>query len=215
MALVSQAAFAGMHDVSRKTVTKWKSQGRVVLDGDKVDVDKSDALLRDGGLGRFGERKRPSGPTEKPKATPERKRAGLSPADARPASHPKNDTGPLPDLDKILDDADAYIQAVTTGDYASQAQAERIKENALALKHVLDVRERAGLLVEMAIAEKVLFELARADRDAWLNWPARIGPLLAAELGIEADRVTNALEAHVRKHLDDLGEPEPDFSGES
>ena len=66
--------------------------------------------------------------------------------------------------------------------------------------------------MELALAEAVFFELTRSYRDAWSNWPVRIGPLLAAELGLEADRVTEALTAHVHTHLADLGEPEPDFT---
>lgn len=86
------------------------------------------------------------------------------------------------------------------------------KENYQALLKQLEYEQKSGSLVDLATAENVLFEAARAQRDSWLSWPARIGPLLAAELGIdEADRVTEFLTAHVHKHVAKLGIPDADF----
>ena|SRR5581483_296926 len=91
-------------------------------------------------------------------------------------------------------------------------EALRRKENYLALLKELEFKQKEGSLVELEVAEQVLFEDARAQRDAWLNWPARVGPLIAADLGLEADRVTEILTEHVHKHIAELGEPEVDFS---
>ena len=93
---------------------------------------------------------------------------------------------------------------------ASHAYAEalRRKENYLALLRQLEYENKSGSLVELEVAEKILFEQARASRDAWLNWPTRVGPLLAADLGLEADRVVGALTEYVHKHISQLGEPE-------
>lgn len=105
-----------------------------------------------------------------------------------------------------------FIADMLAGRFASHGQAERIKENALAFKHLLAARRAAGALVEIDTAEAVLFETFRASRDAWLNWPTRVAPLLAADLGLEADRVTEVLTLHVHQHLAELGEPEADFA---
>lgn len=67
-------------------------------------------------------------------------------------------------------------------------------------------------VVDIELAEQVLFNSARATRDAWLNWPSRVGPLLAADLGLDADRVSEALTRYVREQLEELGEPEADFA---
>ena len=88
------------------------------------------------------------------------------------------------------------------------AEALRRKENYLALLRQLEYENKSGSLVELEVAEKILFEQARASRDAWLNWPTRVGPLLAADLGLEADRVVGALTEYVHKHISQLGEPE-------
>ena len=135
-------------------------------------------------------------------AAPEPQPHGGALRRARKADREDPDGDALAALDELL----------LGGQRLSLAEAERIKENALALKHVLDARQRSGALVALERAEATLFELARASRDSWLNWPARIGPLLAADLGVAADQVTEKLTAHVHAHLADLGEPEPDFT---
>jgi len=114
----------------------------------------------------------------------------------------------LPDEDESLEGQALWLLengGVATRDYA---EALRLKENYLALLRQLEYEQKSGALVSLEIAEKILFEQARASRDAWLNWPTRIGPLLAADLGLEADRVVGALTEYVHKHISQLGEPE-------
>ena len=96
----------------------------------------------------------------------------------------------------------------------SRAEAEQIKQNALAAKHLLEVRIRSGELVEVAEAEALFFDSFRSERDAWLNWPVRIAPLIAAQFDIDVDLLTEALAHHVNDHLNARGEPDPDFAGE-
>jgi hypothetical protein len=106
-------------------------------------------------------------------------------------------------------DFDEFARRVLGGDFPALATSERVKAAALALKQALDAQKRAGALIELALAEGVLFEVARQARDAWINWPAKIGPLLAADLGLEAATVVEALTPHVQQQLEDLGEPQP------
>jgi hypothetical protein len=93
----------------------------------------------------------------------------------------------------------------------TKAEAERQKEINLARLRRLEFEEKAGKLVEMAKAEKVLFEAAKAARDMWMNWPARIAPMVAADLGVDADKAAEVLTAYVHEQLSQLGEPEADF----
>ena len=120
-------------------------------------------------------------------------------------SHAAN---PLPVDGETLEEEAARL--LESGGEASHdyAEALRRKENYLALLRQLEYEKKSGSLVELEIAEKILFEQARASRDAWLNWPTRVGPLLAADLGLEADRVVGALTEYVHKHISQLGEPE-------
>jgi len=66
-----------------------------------------------------------------------------------------------------------------------------------------------GELVDRAQAIGHVFRLARTERDAWLNWPARISAPLAAQLGVDPHALRVALEAAVREHLQELGELRP------
>lgn len=112
----------------------------------------------------------------------------------------------LPDAAKSLIESGA-VQLV------SYAEALQRKENYLGLLRRLEYEQKSGTLIELTVAQGVLFDAFRAQRDAWLNWPTRVGPLLAAHLGIdEADRLTEALTAHVHKQIADLGEPDGEFA---
>jgi hypothetical protein len=63
-----------------------------------------------------------------------------------------------------------------------------------------------GELVDRSQAVAHVFKLARAERDAWLNWPARISSQMAAGLGVDAHVLHVALDAAVRQQLQDLGD---------
>ena len=208
MASVTQAEFARLKGVSRKTVTGWKQQGRLVMAGDLVDVDASQALL----LGASSARS--SG-----------KRASVTPAVTHPPEvtrvtrfEPQPHGGALKreqreeDDDPVeLIDSDQFLAEVMSGKVHKLVHSERVKEGALAAKQVIAARLAAGQVVELQVAETVLFNAARAARDSWLNWPSRVGPLIAADLNLPADRVTEVLTTHVQSHLAELGEPEADF----
>jgi hypothetical protein len=113
---------------------------------------------------------------------------------------------------ETLDEA-AMRLALATAPFP-RAEAERIKENYLALLKKLEFEQKEGSLVEMDVAVRVLFEASRAARDSWLNWPSRVGPLVAADLGLEADRVTEVLTGYVHQQIAQLGEPSADFTGQ-
>ncbi len=66
-----------------------------------------------------------------------------------------------------------------------------------------------GELVDRAKALAHVFKLARAERDAWLNWPARVSSQMAAELGVDAHALHVMLEREVCRHLEELGDPAP------
>ena len=64
-------------------------------------------------------------------------------------------------------------------------------------------------LVDRAQAVAHVFKLARIERDAWLNWPARVSGQMASTLGLDAHQMHVALETAVREHLIELGELRP------
>ncbi|UZW61846.1 elements of external origin [Lysobacter enzymogenes] len=88
----------------------------------------------------------------------------------------------------------------------SYAQARTANEVLKAQHHKLRIAQLRGELIDRQQAVGQVFALARAERDAWLNWPARISSMLAAELGVDPHVMHVALEREVRQHLSELGD---------
>lgn len=180
--LESQAAFARRQGVSKNAVSKWKSAGYLIVRDGLVDVEATEARLAEAGLGRF----------RAPEAV-----------------------NPKPEVDDPVDAAagelDRFTARVLTGALPSEADSAKVKQAALAAKRGVEAQVAAHAVVPRTVAERVFFEAARQIRDAWQGWPARVGPLMAADLGLEIDRVVEVLTEHVQAHLADLGEPIPDL----
>jgi hypothetical protein len=90
-------------------------------------------------------------------------------------------------------------------------QARTAHEIAKAHLARLKLQERRGELVDRTSAAALVFRLAREERDAWINWPARVSALMAAELGVEAHPMQKILETYVRSQLIELAEVRPEF----
>lgn len=88
----------------------------------------------------------------------------------------------------------------------SYAQARTANEVLKAQHHKLRIAQLRGELIDRQQAVGQIFALARAERDAWLNWPARISSMLAAELDVDPRAMHVALEREVRQHLSELGD---------
>jgi hypothetical protein len=100
-------------------------------------------------------------------------------------------------------------------------QARTANEVLKAQERRLRLQQMKGELVDRAKAVAQVFRLAREERDAWVNWPARVAAMMAAELSascseaaggtVEVDqhRLHTVLERHVREHLAELAEIRP------
>ena len=80
-------------------------------------------------------------------------------------------------------------------------QARTVNEVVKAQTNKVRLARLKGELVDRHQAIAHVFKLARTERDAWLNWPARISAQMAARLGVEAHTLHVALDAAVREHL--------------
>lgn len=205
MSTLNQARFAELHSVSRKTVTIWKARGWLVMQGSLVDVEASNARLdkyRDASDARATRgKKRPSSGNKVTgnKVTPSAQRDVAAGIDFLPG--------------ESVDDAAERLTAGAAVDLQMPVEeAKRIKEVYLALLNRLDYEQKSGALIELTLAQQIIFDAFRGQRDSWLNWPVRVGPVIAAELGIEAtDRVVELLTAHVHQQISALGEVSSDF----
>ncbi len=188
---VSIREFARLDGCSDKLVRRAIGEGKLTLSAD----GKLDAALAGSGWRRTN--RRAADGADKGADT-----GGMSAPLRTPAGNPLDPA--------TIDDTD-FIANVLAGRYFDVAMAERVKENGLAAKNLLAARKEAGDVVDLEVAQAVLFEQARAFRDAWQNWPNRVAPLIAAKLGMAVEPVLEALNEHVHQQLSDLGEPDADF----
>jgi hypothetical protein len=72
-------------------------------------------------------------------------------------------------------------------------QARTANEVLKAQERRLRLQRLKGELVHRAKAVAQVFKLARDERDAWVNWPARVAAMMAAELEVDPHQVVPAL----------------------
>jgi hypothetical protein len=88
-------------------------------------------------------------------------------------------------------------------------QARTANEVLKAQERRVRLQRMKGELVDRAKAMAQVFKLARDERDAWVNWPARVAAMMAAELELDTHKLHTVLERHVREHLAELAEIRP------
>lgn len=204
---LSQADFARRRSVSRKTVTGWKQKGILVLnEAGLIDVEASEWNLDQRPANYRG------GVTHRPvRAVPGN----------TVSAEPKAPAKPKPDTWQTIGEVMPRPGAVPTEGVDDEAGLDptnlplplaiRRKESFLGLQRKQEVEKNEGKLVDRDAAEKLFFDQARDVRDAWLSWPARVAIPMADELKVDPRALTAILNAYVKQHLSELGDPEADF----
>lgn len=100
-------------------------------------------------------------------------------------------------------------QAPNSASGTSLLQARTVNEVVKAQTNKVRLARLKGELVDRPLAIAHVFKLARSERDAWLNWPARVSAQMAAKLGVDTHAMHVALEAALREHLQELGDLRP------
>jgi phage terminase Nu1 subunit (DNA packaging protein) len=191
---MNQSEFAALHDVSRKTVTKWKERGWLVFAGDEIDVDASNANLkryrRDGAPAVTQSVTQPAKGNKRKTVTQAASEVTLAPGESADDAAGRILTGAVELLD--FDEARCF------------------KENYLGLKAQLEYDRDSGLVVDVTeVAKAVGAEYAKV-RTRLLSIPAEQAPRLhrcktPAELqDILQEIITEALEELTR---DGAGNP--------
>ena len=166
--LVSQAEFAKLMNVSRKTVTVWKQDGRLVMTGNKVDVEASKRLIEQTGGTRPDVAERHAaartGKKSDPKTeTPQEKFAAMRAA-AAPQAEPAEKIG-------------NSLQA-----------ARAVKEKYAALKAKAEYETLIGDLVPREDVDAAMRFIGASVRAALDVLPDQTAPLVAP--------ITNLAECH-------------------
>ena len=68
----------------------------------------------------------------------------------------------------------------------------------------LKTERMRGQLIEREQIERQVYARFRQLRDSWLSWPARIGALMASDLGVDQADLLAILEQYVQTQLADL-----------
>ncbi len=128
----------------------------------------------------------------------------------KPSTTPKVSAAPFPDTARpaAREPAEPVAPALSAGS-TSLLQARTVNEVVKAQTNKVRLARLKGDLVDRSQAIAHVFRLARTERDAWLNWPARISAQMAAKLDVDAHTLHVALENAVREHLMELGELKP------
>ena len=194
---LSERQYAARVGLSRGAIQKAKAAGRLVLHEDgSIDAEASDA----------------------------RRAAMTDPSKSRRTTASK--LKPVPDaaVSAVGDTLrEQGLAAPPVGSGTTFLQAKTANEVLKAQERRIRLQKLKGELIERAGALALVFRLAREERDAWVNWPARAAALMAAELSascsdatgrqitVEPVAMQKVLEKHVRAHLDELAEVRPDF----
>jgi hypothetical protein len=184
---LSIRAYAKARGVSHVAVLKAAKAGRVPLEPDgTIDPAKADAAWQRS-------------------TDPGRGKAKAKPTSAGDKLRPVAEAA-LGSVRETLKE-----QGLPTGGNVTFVQARTAHEIAKAHLARLRLQRMKGELVDRARATALVFRLAREERDSWLNWPARVAALVAADLGVEAHAVQKLIETHVRGHLAELAEIRAEF----
>jgi hypothetical protein len=191
---ISIRAYARHRGVSHVAVLRAIKTGHITAESDgSIDIAKADAAWQ-----------RSSDPAKARKPKPK--------ADAKLQPVPDAAVGSVRDTLKE--------QGLPASGSVTFVQARTAHEIAKAHLARLKLQERRNEIVDRSKATALVFRLAREERDAWINWPARSAALMAAELSsangdttalIGAHQMQKVLEAHVRAHLAELATIRPEF----
>lgn len=107
---------------------------------------------------------------------------------------------------ETLRDAGADLVPGAGGGEVSFLRARMANEVLKAQTAKVKLAKMKGELVDRARTTAMVFDLARRERDAWQNWPARVAANMAADLGVDAHRLEQVLDSYLRKQLADLAE---------
>lgn len=198
---ISRREYAKRRGCSESAVRKAIASGRIVPEPDgTIDPDKADA--------QWATQTDPSqqrGPHAQALAARTAEGTARAMAGTKPVP-----VAALQAVDDTLREAGADAPAPDPGGEGggevSFLRARMANEVLKAQTAKVRLQKMKGELVDRVRASAMVYDLARRERDAWLNWPARVAANMAAELGVEAHRMETVLDQYLRAHLLEMAE---------
>lgn len=198
---ISRRAYAAHRGVGESAVRKAIASGRISVEPDgTIDPDKADAQW--------------ATQTDPAKQRGPHAQA-LAAETAAGTARAMAGTKPVPQsaimaVDETLREAGAEPAApepgAEGGGEVSFLRARMANEVLKAQTAKVRLQKMKGELVDRARASAMVYDLARRERDAWLNWPARVAANMAAEIGVDAHQMETVLDRYLRQHLLEMAE---------
>lgn len=192
MSTVTQAEFARLHGVSRKTVTTWKSRNLLVFEGEGVDVEASNARIKNL---RKGALPVTSVVTQEGNGVTHGAEADEVTIKAR------DDETPAQAAERI---------ALSVAPHGFE-EARRIKENYLAFLNQLEYDKQSGAVVAVADVSSTVGASYARVRTKLLAIPAEQAPRLHRLKTIP--EVQDALHGMITAALEELTRGSPGAAG--
>lgn len=184
---LSRRAYARHRGVSDMAVRKAIASGRIAVEEDgTIDPEKADRAWASA-----------SDPAQ------------LRPSpNAKATSQPRGTPRPVPmaAVETVRETLRESGEATPGTGNMTFVQARTANEVIKAQDRRIRLGKLKGDLVDRSRAISTVFGLARRERDAWVQWPARVAALMAAELRVDAHLMETVLEQHVRQHLAELSD---------
>lgn len=200
---LSRRAYAAHRGVSEAAVRKAIATGRITLEPDgTIDPVKADAQwdAHTDPAKQRGKHARQLGLEADAGAT----------AEAAEEAKPQPAMKPVPQaaIDAVNDTLrdTGEVPGDGGGGQVSFLRARMANEILKAQTARVRLQKMKGELVDRAKATAHVFDLARRERDSWLNWPPRVAANMAAELGVDAHAMEQVLDKYLRQHLAELAE---------
>lgn len=191
---VSRREFARQRGVSEAAVRAAISSGRITIEADgTIDAEKASEQWD-----------RQTDPAKQRGPHANAMRVETQAGTARAAA-----TKPVPKaaIDAVNDTlGDNGGTGPAAGGEVSFLRARMANEVLKAQTARVKLERMKGELVDRVKATNAVFDLARRERDAWLNWPPRVAANMAADLGVDAHALEQVLDRYLRAHLAQMAE---------
>jgi hypothetical protein len=199
---ISIRAYARLRGVSDTSVHKAIKTGRITPEADgSIDVDRANQQWSDN---------TDQSQQRKPSTKPTRKESAVAVAVAQPAQTQNAQAPPQQPINHTPRPQPSEPEpALGVSGSATFVQARTANEVIKAQTNKVKLSRMKGELIERKRAEDLVFQLAREERDALQNWPARVSAEMAAALGVDPHQLHTLLEREIRNYLLERGNPEP------
>lgn len=194
---ISRRAYASLRGVSETAVRKAIKVGRITLEPDgTIDPSKADA--------QWDQQTDP--------AMQRGEHARLMASDTAKSTARAPDKKPVPRsaieaVSDTLRESGADADGADSGSgEVSFLRARMANEVLKAQTAKVRLQKMKGELVDRARATAAVFDMARRERDGWMNWPPRVAANMAADLNVEAHDLEQVLDRYLRQHLAEMAE---------